>query len=101
MRYRMRATVQIEEIEDGEGDEPIGEADVLEALDGAFEAVLSDRAGESIDDLETSLLRLQYVAGREAMARHLTAVAQKKPGQRRSVAAEFSPIQRPTESTGR
>jgi hypothetical protein len=97
----MRAKVEIEEIEEGEEDEQIGEAGVLEALDGAFEELLTQQAGESIDELEASLLRLQYVAGREAMARHLTEAAQKKHGPQRSVEAEFSATRRPTESTER
>ena len=37
MRYRMRARVEIEECEEDEGQDQIGEEDVLEALDGAFE----------------------------------------------------------------
>ena len=84
MRYRMRARVEIEECEEGGGQEEIGEAEVLEALDGAFEQMLMEQEGESIDDLEAGVMRLQYLAGRAAMARHLTAIAQKKLAQQES-----------------
>ena len=98
MRYRMRSRIEIEE---SEGQEQIGEGDVVEALDGAFEQMLMESEGESIDDLESGLLRLQYVTGRAAMARHLTALAKKKLEQRRSTGAESSPMRPPTESTAR
>ena len=101
MRYRMRAKVEIEECEEGEGQEQIGEEDVLEGLDGAFEQLLWEREGESIDDLEAGLMRLQYVAGRAAMARHLTLIAKTKLEQRRSTGEESSPIRHPTELTAR
>ena len=101
MRYRMRARVEIEEIEEGEGQEQIGEEDVLEALDGAFEQLLSEREGESIDDLEAGLMRLQYVAGRAAMVRQLTAIAKKKLEQRRLTGEASSPTRHRIELTAK
>jgi hypothetical protein len=101
MRYRMRAKVEIEEIEEGEGQAQIGEEEILEALDGAFEQMLLESEGESIDDLEAGLMRLQYVAGRAAMARQLTAIAKKKPGQRQVTVEASWPIRHPTELTGK
>jgi hypothetical protein len=75
--------------------EQIGEGEVLEALDGAFEQMLLEQEGESIDDLEARVMRLQYLAGRAAMARHLTAIAQKKLTQQASMEAVSSSMKRP------
>jgi hypothetical protein len=101
MRYRMRARVEIEECREGEGQEEIGEAEVLEALDGAFEQMVLEQEGESIDDLEAGVMRLQYLAGRAAMARHLTAIAQKKLRQQASREGASSPMKRPIGLTAR
>jgi hypothetical protein len=97
----MRARVEIEECEEGEGQEKIGETEVLEALDGAFEQMLLEQEGESIDDLEAGVMRLQYLAGRAAMARHLTAIAKKKLAQQESRVEVSSPMNGRTGSTAR
>jgi hypothetical protein len=79
MRYRIRTRIEVEECADGEdGVELIGENEIIEALDGAFELALCEHEAESIDDCEQAVLRLQYAASRKALARHLEQVAQKK-----------------------
>lgn len=77
MRRRLRLVLEVEDIAGQEYDE-ITEGEILEAMDGAFEMVLSEQASESIDDLEAALVRLQYEASRAAMARHLALLAKKK-----------------------
>jgi hypothetical protein len=62
----------------GEGATQVEEGEIREAMDGAFELFLSERESASIDELELAVLRLQYEASRQVLARHLTQFAQKK-----------------------
>jgi hypothetical protein len=82
MRRRLRMLLEFEDIA-GEGSEAVTEGEILEAMDGAFEMVLSEREGESIDDLEAAVVRMQYEVNRQVLARQLTNLAQKKFPMRR------------------
>jgi hypothetical protein len=70
--YRIKVHVEIEESDQALHRVP------LEQADGSFELVLSEQQASSIDDCEQALLRTNYAAVRQALARHLTALSKKK-----------------------
>lgn len=49
---------------------------------GNFSLVINDKASTSIDQVEKSLLDLNYPAIRDAMSAHFTETSKKKPAQR-------------------
>lgn len=75
--YRIRTQVVIEEVEG-----PEGTSEVCQQADGGFETMLSEADATSIDKSEQAILQTCWPAMREALARHLTAVSQKKPTKR-------------------
>jgi hypothetical protein len=77
--YRIRTQVVIEEVE---GDEAEGTSEVCQQADGCFERMLSDADATSIDKAEQAILQTSWPAMRDALARHLSAVSQKKPSER-------------------
>jgi hypothetical protein len=77
--YRIRTQVVIEEVE---GDEAEGTSEVFQQADGCFEMMLSDADATSIDKSEQAILQTSWPAMRDALARHLTAISQKKPNER-------------------
>jgi uncharacterized coiled-coil protein SlyX len=89
MRRRLRMVLEFEDIAGG-ASEMVTEGEILEAMDGAFEMVLSEHEAESIDDLEAAVVRMQYEVNRQVMARQLANLAQKKLDSRRKAGDESS-----------
>ena len=50
--------------------------------DGNFSVVINEKVSTSIDQVEKSLLQLNYPAIRDAMSEHFTKTSKKKPTQR-------------------
>jgi hypothetical protein len=99
MPMLLRVRLELEEIA-GEEPKQITEDDIREAMDGAFETVLSESQSESIDDLEAAVLRVQFEVSRRMLARHLAQVAQKKlDEQRQAAGAGSSETRHPIELT--
>lgn len=82
MRRRLRLMLEFEDVAGQEYDE-VTEGEILEAMDGAFEMVLSEQDSESIDDLEAAVVRMQYEVSRKVLARQLADLAKKKLGEQR------------------
>ena len=89
----------LESAEAGEGPTQITEGEIREAMDGAFETLLSERESESIDEIEAAVLRVQYEVSRRMLARHLAQVAQKKLEEQPLVRGGSSSTRRPIELT--
>jgi FKBP-type peptidyl-prolyl cis-trans isomerase (trigger factor) len=85
MRRRVRLVLEFEDVAGQEYDE-VTEGEILEAMDGAFEMVLSEQQSESIDDLEAALVRMQYEVSRKVLARQLADLAKKKLAEQRTAA---------------
>ena len=98
MPKRLRLVLEIDEVA-GEASEAITDGEILETMDGAFEMLLTEQAGESIDDLEAALVRMQYEVNRRVMARQLASIAQKKLSEQRAAASGSEPIQHRIELT--
>ena len=64
MRRRLRMLLEFEDVA-GEGSDEVTEGEILEAMDGAFELLLSEDESESIDDLEAAVMRMQYEVNRQ------------------------------------
>jgi hypothetical protein len=74
--YRVRTQVVVEEVD---GDDTGVTGEVRPCGDGSFEMMLSDADATSIDESEQAILRTSWLAMRDALSRHLTAVSKKKP----------------------
>lgn len=83
MRRRMRLVFEFEDVA-GQPEDETPEGEILEAMDGAFEMLLSEPQSESIDDLEAALARMQYEVSRRVLARQLADLAKKKLAARRA-----------------
>jgi hypothetical protein len=92
-RLRLRMLVEFDEVA-GEGADPVTEGEIMEAMDGAFEMLLSEEQGESIDELEAAVVRMQYEVNRRVLARQLTQIAQKKLDELREARDASLPTQR-------
>jgi hypothetical protein len=73
-RHKIRVKVEIVECEAESA--ALGELEQLG--DGEFELLISPEQACSIDDCEAELLRANYPAVRDALAKHLAALSQKK-----------------------
>lgn len=94
----LRIRLEIKEIA-GEEPRQITEGDIREAMDGAFETFLSESQSESIDELESALVRVQFEVSRRVMARHLADLAQKKLDEQRQSAGASCATRHPIELT--
>lgn len=94
----LRIRLEIKEIA-GEEAKQITEGDIREAMDGAFETYLAESQTESIDEMESALIRVQFEVSRRMMARHLADLAQKKLDEQRKEAGASCAIRHPIELT--
>jgi hypothetical protein len=94
----LRIRLEIEEVA-GQASAQITEGDIREAMDGAFETYLSESQAESIDELESALVRAQFEVSRRVLARHLARLAQKKLDEQRLEAAASCATRYPIELT--
>ena len=74
--YRIRTQVVVEEVGD---DDTTCTNDVRRSAGGSFEMMLSDDDATSIDKSEQAILKITWVAMRDAFSQHLTAVSKKSP----------------------
>ncbi len=71
--YEITVEIKIKECEGSVETNPVEQAD------GSFRLVIPDEQASSIDDCEQALLRTNFVAVRQAISAHLSALSKKKP----------------------
>ena len=72
-KYRIKFTVKIEEISEGD------ENTHIDSIDCESAKYINEDEAASIDDIEKQVLETAYPAVRGAISRHLTEISKKKP----------------------